>query len=164
MLEVINSYRNNDTLRHSFNELAGKTFGLNFEDWYQNGFWGDNYNPYSVVKDGRVVANVSVNRTDMMIDGTVRHFFQLGTVMTDKTYQNQGLIRKIMEQIDADYSEKQTVSTCLEMTVFLISIRNSAFGSQKNTCIPEMSMAPGSVSLSKFSWTLPPDGDCWKTP
>ncbi len=105
MLEVINSYRNNDTLRHSFNELAGKTFGLNFEDWYQNGFWGDNYNPYSVVKDGRVVANVSVNRTDMMIDGTVRHFFQLGTVMTDETYQNQGLIRKIMEQIDADYSE-----------------------------------------------------------
>lgn len=69
MTEVIKNYRNNNELRHSFNELAGKTFGLNFEDWYQNGFWGDNYNPYSVVKDGKVVANVSVNKTDMLIDG-----------------------------------------------------------------------------------------------
>lgn len=103
MIEVIKNYRNNDALRRSFNELAGKTFGLNFEDWYQNGFWGDNYNPYSVVKDGKVVANVSVNKTDMLIDGTVKHFIQLGTVMTDEAYRNQGLIRQIMGQIDADY-------------------------------------------------------------
>ena len=103
MSEVIKNYRNNDVLRSSFNELAVKTFCLNFEDWYQNGFWGDNYNPYSIVRDGKVVANVSVNQTDMMIDGCVRHLLQLGTVMTDAAYRNQGLIRRIMEQIEADY-------------------------------------------------------------
>lgn len=105
MCEVIKSYRNNAVLRHSFNELAGKTFGLNFEDWYQNGFWGDNYNPYSIVKDGKVVANVSVNKTSMLANGTVYHFIQLGTVMTDEAYRNQGLIRRIMEEIDADYGD-----------------------------------------------------------
>lgn len=114
------NYRNDNKLRHSFNELAKETFGLDFEDWYQNGFWGDNYNPYSVVVDGKVVANVSVNRTDMLLtldgkserssdtktDGNVRHFLQLGTVMTDKVYRKQGFIRKIMEEIEKDYSGK----------------------------------------------------------
>lgn len=103
MCEVIKNYRDNAALRQSFNELAEKTFGLNFEDWYQNGFWGDNYNPYSIVVDGKVVANVSVNKTDMAIDGQIKHFLQLGTVMTDEAYRNQGLSRKIMEQIAADY-------------------------------------------------------------
>ena len=105
-------YRDNDKLRHSFNELAKETFGLDFEDWYRNGFWGDDYNPYSVVADGKVIANVSVNRTDMRLsgegaaasqDGNIRHFLQLGTVMTDKAYRNQGFIRKIMERIGEDY-------------------------------------------------------------
>lgn len=106
MYKIVKNYRDNEALRQSFNELAGKTFGLNFEDWYQNGFWTDNYNPYSVVIDGRVVANVSVNRTDMLIDGEVKHFLQLGTVMTEEAYRNQGLSRKIMEQIEADYKGK----------------------------------------------------------
>lgn len=106
MFEIVKNYRDNEELRHSFNELAGKTFGLNFEDWYQNGFWTDNYNPYSVVSDGRVVANVSVNHTDMEINGAVKHFLQLGTVMTEEAYRNRGLSRKIMEQIDADFDGK----------------------------------------------------------
>ncbi|MBQ7944709.1 MAG: GNAT family N-acetyltransferase [Lachnospiraceae bacterium] len=106
MYQVIKNYRDNEALRHSFNELAGKTFGLDFEDWYQNGFWGDNYNPYSIVIDGKVVANVSVNKTDMLIDGEIKHLLQLGTVMTDEEYRNQGLSRMIMEQIDADYAGK----------------------------------------------------------
>jgi len=98
----MNNYRDNDLLRHSFNELAQKTFGIDFEDWYRNGFWDDSYQPYSAVEDGRVVANVSVNRTDMVYKGTVRHFLQLGTVMTDETYRNQGLCRRLMEWIEAD--------------------------------------------------------------
>lgn len=106
MYEVIKNYRDNDELRKSFNELAEKTFGLNFEEWYQNGFWGDNYNPYSIVMDGRVVSNVSVNTTDMIYDGVVKHFIQFGTVMTDEAYRNQGLSRRIMEQIEEDYKGK----------------------------------------------------------
>lgn len=106
MYELIKNYRNNDELRKSFNELAGKIFGLNFEDWYQNGFWGENYIPYSIVEDGKVISNVSVNQTDMLLDGEVKHFLQLGTVMTDEAYRNQGLSRKIMDEIEKDYNGK----------------------------------------------------------
>lgn len=101
-MQIVKHYRHNKALRDSFNELAEATFGLNFENWYQNGFWGDNYDPYSIVIDGRVVANVSVNRTDMLIGGKRRKLYQLGTVMTHPEYRNRGLIRAIMEEVDKD--------------------------------------------------------------
>ncbi|MDE7326127.1 MAG: GNAT family N-acetyltransferase [Lachnospiraceae bacterium] len=106
MVEIKKSYRNNNALRQSFNELAKCTFCLDFEDWYQNGLWTDRYNPYSVVKDGEVIANVSVNQTDLIFDGNIKHFLQLGTVMTKEGFRKQGLIREIMAAIDADYNGK----------------------------------------------------------
>lgn len=101
-MEIKKHYRNDPQLRSSFNTLAEKTFGLNFENWYRNGFWGDNYDPYSVVLDGKVVANVSVNRTDMVIGGQRRRLYQLGTVMTEPEYRNRGLIRAIMAEVEKD--------------------------------------------------------------
>ena len=106
-MEIINDYRDDAVLRRSFNELAGKTFGLDFEDWYQNGFWKNAYNPYSVVENGQVVANVSVNVTDLLFDGSIKRFLQLGTVMTEETHRHQGCIRAIMERIDADYRSRE---------------------------------------------------------
>lgn len=105
MFEFVKNYRNNDRLRASFNELTEKTFGLNFEGWYQNGFWTDNYEPYSIVENGKVIANVSVNRTNMVWNGQKRRFIQLGTVMTEENYRNQGLIRRIMKEIEKDYAD-----------------------------------------------------------
>lgn len=106
MYEIKKNYRDNTSLRESFNKLANSIFSLNFEDWYQNGLWTDKYNPYSIVKDGEVIANVSVNQTDLIFDGNIKHFLQLGTVMTKEDFRNQGLIREIMAAIDADYSGK----------------------------------------------------------
>lgn len=105
MYELIKDYRDNAALRHSFNELAKRTFLLDFEDWYQNGLWTDRYNPYSIVKDGEVIANVSVNRTDMAFGDGVKHFIQLGTVMTQEPYRRQGLIRELMAAVDADHGK-----------------------------------------------------------
>lgn len=103
-ITLIKDYRNNDELRASFNELAKKTFGLDFEDWYQNGYWTHKYNPYSMVEDGKVIANVSVNLTDYLWKGKKRKFIQLGTVMTEEAYRNRGLIRQLMEEIEKDYA------------------------------------------------------------
>lgn len=106
MYQVIKNYKDNAKLRASFNSLAERTFGLNFEDWYQNGYWQEKYNPYSIVVDGEVAANVSVNMMDMLLDGEMKHLIQLGTVMTDERFRNQGMIREIMKAIDADYADK----------------------------------------------------------
>jgi len=101
-MEIIRNYRHNKQLRDSFNALAEETFGLNFENWYQMGYWGDNYNPYSIVMDGKIVANVSLNRTDMEIGGQRKRLYQIGTVMTSPEYRNRGLIRSIMAEIEKD--------------------------------------------------------------
>lgn len=108
-MEIIKHYRDNAALRSSFNALAEKTFGLNFENWYRNGFWGDNYDPYSVLEDGKIVANVSVNRTDMVIGGERKRLYQLGTVMTAEEYRNRGYIRAIMEEVEKDIADADGV-------------------------------------------------------
>ncbi len=101
-MEIRKGYQAEDSLRRSFNALAETTFGINFENWYQMGFWRDTYTPYSVVMDGEVVANVSVNRTDMVINGERKRLYQLGTVMTAEGYRNQGYIRTLMAEIEKD--------------------------------------------------------------
>lgn len=108
-MQIVKHYRNDEALRRSFNALAEATFGLNFENWYQNGFWGDAYDPYSVLINGRIVANVSVNRTDMRIGGQLRHLYQLGTVMTAPQYRDRGFIRAIMAEIEKDIGDADGV-------------------------------------------------------
>ncbi|MEE3496093.1 MAG: GNAT family N-acetyltransferase, partial [Butyrivibrio sp.] len=86
---------------------AGKVFGgLNFEGWYRNGFWKDNYIPYSVVADGKIVSNVSVNACNMNYDGRIVKLIQLGTVMTDPDYRGREYARMLMEKIIEDYENK----------------------------------------------------------
>ncbi|SDB44600.1 GNAT family N-acetyltransferase [Butyrivibrio sp. INlla16] len=99
------NYRNNDVLRASFNRLSEKTFGLNFENWYQNGFWKDNYIPYSIVIDGEVVSNVSVNACNMNYKGKTVKLIQLGTIMTDPDHRGKGYARMLMEEVMKDYEE-----------------------------------------------------------
>lgn len=108
-MTIVKNYRDREQLRSSFNRLAKATFGLDFEPWYQKGFWTDDYNPYSVLLDGEIVANVSVNRTDMIIDGERRKLYQLGTVMTDEAHRNRGYIRAIMAEIEKDIADADGV-------------------------------------------------------
>ena len=104
-MNVIHDYRSDKALRDSFNALAEQTFGLNFEGWYQNGFWKENYDPHSIVIDGEVVSNVSVNRTDLMIGGRRYRILQLGTVMTAEHSRGKGYGRAIMEYIEKEYAD-----------------------------------------------------------
>lgn len=103
---VVKGYRDQKQLRESFMELARKTFDLDFSDWYENGYWGENYIPYSISDHGKIVANVSVNRMRFLIDGIEKNYIQLGTVMTEKDYRNKGLIRYLMGEVEKDYGKE----------------------------------------------------------
>lgn len=105
-MQIVKDYRDNKVLRNSFNKLVKKVFDLDFEGWYRNGFWNENYIPYSVVIDGKVVANVSVNRCDMNYNGSVLKLIQLGTVMTDPDYRGKGYARILMEKIMKEYEDR----------------------------------------------------------
>lgn len=103
---IVKNYRNDDKLRASFNRLVQKTFGFDFSQWYENGYWNENYIPYSILSNGEIIANVSVNLTEFCVDGRLRMYIQLGTVMTDEKFRNKGLIRTLMKEIDSDFQDK----------------------------------------------------------
>jgi predicted GNAT family N-acyltransferase len=101
-----NKVRNNSSIRQSFNKLAKKTFGIDFEYWYQNGFWEEDYIPYVLMDGDTVVSNVSVNIIHTNYRNEERLFIQLGTVMTDEYYRKHGLSRWLIEKILEEWKEK----------------------------------------------------------
>lgn len=98
--------RNDPSIRKSFNELAMKIHGINFEDWYKNGYWKEDYIPYVLMDGNEVVSNVSVNIMHMNYKSKEFFFIQLGTVMTHKAYRNLGLIRWLIKKVLEDWQHK----------------------------------------------------------
>ena len=106
-ITIVKNIRDDAALRSSFNRLAEKTFDLNFENWYQNGYWKENYIPYAAVREGQVIANVSVNPMTFSENGILHHYIQLGTVMTDSAFRGQGLCRLLMEAVEKDVMDRK---------------------------------------------------------
>lgn len=102
----LTNIKDNQKLRQSFNALSEKTFGLNFEPWYENGYWGKQYIPHVLLDRDRVVANVSVNIIDTLWKNQSKRYIQLGTVMTDCEYRERGLSRWLIERILETYKEE----------------------------------------------------------
>lgn len=106
VLTFYKDYKNNNELRNSFNELAQSVFGINFEEWYRRGYWNNRYIPFSYVDGTKIVANVSVNILDFIIDGEPKKAIQIGTVMTDPEYRNRGLSAKLMNMVLKEYEHQ----------------------------------------------------------
>lgn len=102
---IVKNYRNDDGLRHSFNELARQTFGIDFETWYANGYWNEKYQPYSVVIENEIVSNVSINIIDCELNGKIKHYVQIGTVMTKKSCRGNGYCRSLIESVLYEYAK-----------------------------------------------------------
>lgn len=108
-MEFIKDYKNHITLRNSFNTLAKNTFGIQFEEWYERGYWNERYIPYSFVADNKVIANVSVNILSLIIQGQMKKAIQIGTVMTDEPYRNKGLSKALLQKVFGDYEDQVEV-------------------------------------------------------
>ena len=101
-METVVAYKDNEKLRKSLSALANSVFGLDLESWYEKGFWGNDYIPYSIAEDGEVVSNISVNVCNIKWRSRVHHLAQLGTVMTDPKYRGRGYSKKLMETVLAE--------------------------------------------------------------
>ena len=76
--------------RQTFDALARQVFGLSFEGWYQSGYWTESNLPYTLLSQETALANVSVNRLEVLLDGKRRRYIQLGTVATRPDCRRQG--------------------------------------------------------------------------
>lgn len=102
----VRNYRDDDMLRKSFSQLAKKTFGIDFEKWYEAGGWNQHYIPYSFQKDHEIIANVSVNTMELVIHGERCQAIQIGTVMTDPLHRRQGLARNLLKRVFEDFDHE----------------------------------------------------------
>lgn len=105
-MELVYDYMKNDSLRHKLNALTQKIYGFDFEHWMTGGYFEGDYLPYSFMEEGKILANVSVNKMKFVQNGVPKYYIQLGTVMTDNTYRKQGLARKLTEHILKEYEGK----------------------------------------------------------
>ena len=99
-------YRDDDSLRKSFNRLANDIFDIDFERWYQEGYWGDGYIPYSLIDNNEIVSNVSASIMEFDFKGKKKLYIQIGTVMTDSRYRHKGLGRYLMERVIDDWKDR----------------------------------------------------------
>lgn len=99
----ISDYRQNETCRESFNQLAMQVFQLDFRTWYNKGFWTDDYICHSYMDKDRIIANASINRMVVTANGKEYQALQIGTVMTHPDYRQQGLSAKLMHHIIDQY-------------------------------------------------------------
>lgn len=104
--ELISDYKHNKKYKESFNELAKKVFELDFKEWYGRGCWNDNYVCYSYVDGEKVIANASINKMNVILNGKEYKAIQIGTVMTHPDYRSQGLAAKLMDYIVKKYEQE----------------------------------------------------------
>ena len=101
-MEIRTGYRNDEKYRTSLAELAKAEFSIDLETWYQNGFWQGDYIPYSIIEDGKVVSNVSVNVCNFKCRQKIRHLAQLGTIVTHPDHRNKGFASQLMNKVIGD--------------------------------------------------------------
>lgn len=102
----MHNYKHIDKYRLSFNNLAQRTFNIDFEKWYQFGLWNDRYICYSYAEGDNIVSNISVNIMELIINGQRKSAVQIGTVMTDPNYRGRGLATSLMNIVLKEYEDK----------------------------------------------------------
>lgn len=98
-MDIVSDYSNNDKLRKSFFKLANSVFGIDFETWYNAGYWNDNYKCYSFIDNNTVISNASVSSMNILHHGRMEQYLQIGTVMTHPSYRGKGLAGKLVKHI-----------------------------------------------------------------
>jgi len=107
---IIENYRDNKLLRNEYFNFISKIFpSADFKEWYSKGFWTDKFNPISIIKDGKIISNVSVTQMNIILEGKKLRGLQIGAVGTLPEYRNQGLSRYLMEYVIGKYLNETDV-------------------------------------------------------
>jgi predicted N-acetyltransferase YhbS len=70
---------------------------ISFRSWYDLGGWQSGYRSFAIFDGNSIVANVSVQRMTLIIDGAARTGWQLGAVGVLPEYRGRGLQRALIQ-------------------------------------------------------------------
>ncbi|NSL85561.1 GNAT family N-acetyltransferase [Chitinophaga sp. Mgbs1] len=104
--QLHSGYQQDESRRQEFNRLMHTTWGFDFENYYQCGYWDETCILHTLFDGDKAVSHVTVSLFRSVISSRPVTLLQQGTVMTDKAYQRQGLSRWLMEYIAREYKDQ----------------------------------------------------------
>ncbi len=102
----INDALKDEVSRMSYFQLAKQIYWLNFEKWYQSGYWDNRFIPYIIMHEDKAVSSVAVCINDISWQDQQKRYVQISTVMTLPEYRNKGLNRYLMEAVLNEWKDK----------------------------------------------------------
>ena len=96
---------NDPTYTAVFDDLIKEVFGFSFEPWLARNLWDDRYESHSIIENGKMLANVCIFKTDMIICGQQVRAHQLGAVATRAGERGKGFSRLLMNHVLDEYPE-----------------------------------------------------------
>jgi len=96
---------NNPVYAADFDDLIKEVFGFSFEPWIARGLWDERYESYSIIENGKMLANVCIFKTDMIICGKPTRAHQFGAVATRASERGKGLSRLLMNHVLDKYPD-----------------------------------------------------------
>ena len=86
-----------------FNDLMTEVFGFSFAPWHRLGLWGPGYECRGLIEDGRLMANVSISKMDLLVGGRPFRVHQFGAVAVRESCRGRGLAARLINEALADY-------------------------------------------------------------
>jgi len=87
----------------AYDELIKEVFNFSFQPWVERRLWDERYESYSFIKNGKMLSNVSIYKTDMLINCQPVRAHQFGAVATRADERGKGLSRQLMEYVLEKY-------------------------------------------------------------
>ena len=108
--QIHENYRDDEILRNSFFDFTETVFpGIGFKHWYLKGFWYNNYISFSIVKENKIVSNVSISKMKIWLNNKLVNGIQFATVGTLQEYRKQGLSKYLMEYVLNKYKDEAEI-------------------------------------------------------
>lgn len=86
------------TLHAAYCDYVAQVFRkADFRRWCNWGQWNDGYRAFALIDNGVVVANASVTRMRLLLDGAETEGFQLGAVGCLPSLRGRGLARRVLQ-------------------------------------------------------------------
>ena len=102
---TINRHNTPSYRKVQFDALIQDAFGFSFSPWIESGWWMEDYISYSILEGDLMLANVSAFKMEMLVQGKPVAWIQLGAVCTRREYRGQGLSKKLMDFVLAQYPD-----------------------------------------------------------
>jgi len=91
--------KNDPTYEAMFDALIQEVFGFSFQPWLEYELWDENYESYSIIENDRMLSNVCIFKSQLLVRGATVDAMQFGAVATAKSARGKGLSRLLMEHV-----------------------------------------------------------------